>query len=424
MKAKAILILGGGNDQLFMINTAHSMGLLTVVVDGNHQAPGLKIADYAQAIDFSNTQAVVDYCHQLITEGVNLSGILTMGSDVPHLLACIAKPFSWIAPSFDTAKITTNKFLMKEKFAQHEIAIPQYALIESSEQIEMLWQKWQCQSIIIKPIDAAGSRGVSICSNKSDIEHLYQHAQENSKSRQVIVEEYIEGKQISTETIVYNGKCYHPGFADRVYDDTRHFYPYIMENGGWQPSAIKGKKYQEICTLIEKVVNALKINNGVLKGDVVYSTKYNKAMIIEVASRLSGGDFSASLVPLAHNINYIKSAIKIALNEPVDISELTPKTDNVVANRYFFLPPGTLTDICGVEQAKEILQLKKIEFNYQIGSKIPIIRNHGQRIGVFIIQGDNYQQVQQLIEQVYNTITFTVDGVEFNGHPKHYKVLK
>lgn len=422
MTQKAILILGGGNDQLFMINTAHSMGLLTVVVDGNPQVPGLKIADYAQVINFSDTQTVIHYCQQLITEGVNLSGVLTMGSDVPHLLASIAKPFSWVAPSFDTAKITTNKFLMKERFAQHNIAIPQYALIQSSEQIEILWKTWQCHSIIIKPIDAAGSRGVSICSHKGDIEHLYGHAKQNSKSSQVIVEEYIEGKQISTETIIYNGECYHPGFADRVYDDTRHFYPYIMENGGWQPSAIKGEKYQEICALIEKVVITLGIDNGVLKGDVVYSAKYNKAMLIEVASRLSGGDFSASLVPLAHDINYIKSAIQIALNEQVDLSELTPKTDNIVANRYFFLPPGKLTEICGIEQAKQALQLKKLEFNYQIGEQIPVIRNHGQRVGVFIIQGDSYQQVQQLINQVYDTIIFTVDGIECNGHPRHYKI--
>ncbi|WP_354624023.1 ATP-grasp domain-containing protein [Psychromonas sp. MME2] len=424
MKQKAILILGGSNDQLFMINTAHSMGLLTVVVDGNPEAPGLKIADYAQAINFSNTQDVIAYCQELIANKVNLAGILTMGSDVPHLLASIAKPFSWVAPSFETAEITTNKFLMKEKFAQHNIAIPQYALITNSEEIDTFWQAWQCQSIIIKPIDAAGSKGVSICSDKNSIKDLYMHAQQNSKSGKVLIEEYIEGNQISTETIIYNGKCYHPGFADRVYNDTRHFYPYIMENGGWQPSAIKDEKYDEICALIEKVVDTLKINNGVLKGDVVYSTKYNKAMIIEVASRLSGGDFSASLVPLAHDINYIKSAIQIALSEPVDLSELTPKTNNVVANRYFFLPPGKLTSIYGIEQAKQIPQLKKLEFNYQIGAEIPIIRNHGQRIGVFIIQADSYQHLQQLVDQVYDTITFAVDDIACNGHPKHYKVLQ
>ena len=195
-----------------------------------------------------------------------------------------------------------------------------------------------------------------------------------------------------------------------------------MENGGWQPSSIHTGKRQEICQLIDRVALALNLENGVLKGDIVYSTKYKQPMVIEVASRLSGGDFSASLVPLAHQINYIKTAIQIAIDDPVDLSELTPKTSYIVANRYFFLPPGKLMAIHGIEEAKKMKNLKKLEFNYQIGDDIPVIRNHGQRVGVFIVQGDTRQQVRNLIEQLYQTITFTVDEVPCNGHPRYYRI--
>jgi len=58
---KALLILGGSNDQLFMIHTAHEMNLETVVVDGNKNAKGLKQATYSKTIDFSNTDAVIKY---------------------------------------------------------------------------------------------------------------------------------------------------------------------------------------------------------------------------------------------------------------------------------------------------------------------------------------------------------------------------
>ncbi|HFD33140.1 MAG TPA: ATP-grasp domain-containing protein [Gammaproteobacteria bacterium] len=422
MQQKAILILGGSNDQLFMIDTAQRMGLITVVVDGNDKAPGLLVADHAQAIDFSDTQTVITYCQLLIKQGVHLAGVLTMGSDVPHLLAKIAQHFCWVAPSMQTAKVTTDKFLMKVLFSEHNIAVPKYALVTNNDEIKQQWAAWECSRVIIKPIDAAGSRGVSICRSKADISHLYQHALRNSKSGHVMVEEYIEGDQISTESIIYRKQCYHPGFADRVYDDTPHFHPYIMENGGWQPSSIHTGKHQEICQLIDRVALALNLENGVLKGDIVYSTKYKQPMVIEVASRLSGGDFSASLVPLAHQINYIKTAIQIAIDDPVDLSELTPKTSYIVANRYFFLPPGKLMAIHGIEEAKKMKNLKKLEFNYQIGDDIPVIRNHGQRVGVFIVQGDTRQQVRNLIEQLYQTITFTVDEVPCNGHPRYYRI--
>lgn len=422
MTKKALLILGGSNDQLFMIHTAHKMNLETVVVDGNKHAKGLKEATYSRAIDFSDTDAVIKYTEELIVKGVNICGVLTMGSDVPHIIAKIAKHFSWIGPSIETAKITTDKFLMKNILKNHGIAIPNYALVESSGDVLACWNQWGSSSIVIKPIDAAGSRGVSILSNSSDIDQLYKYAKENSKSEKVIIEEYIEGSQISTESIIYDEKYFHPGFADRVYNETKNFYPYIMENGGWQPSQLEEKKHHEICHLIEDVAKAIKLKRGIIKGDIVYSTKYKKAMVIEVASRLSGGDFSASLVPLAYGINYVKIAIQIAINTNIDFTELKPKYNNIVANRYFFAPPGVLNSIEGLEKLQKFTNIKKIEFNYTLNSAIPKIENHGQRVGVFVISDINSVKVQETIDAVYKTVRFIVDKKSCSGHPQYYKI--
>ena len=144
-------------------------------------------------------------------------------------------------------------------------------------------------------------------------------------------------------------------------------------------------------------------------------------MIIEVALRLSGGDFSASLVPLAHGINYVKTVIEIAINKVPDITSLTPKYHNVVANRYFFLPQGRLEKIEGIDKIKQIMELKKLEFNYNIGDNIPRIENHGQRVGVFVVCGKTQEKVQQLVDIIYSTVIFKIDGTSYNGHPKYYK---
>jgi len=419
---KALLILGGSNDQLFMIHTAHEMNLETVVVDGNKNAKGLKQATYSKTIDFSNTDAVIKYAEELIAKGVNICGVLTMGSDVPHIIAKITKHFSWIGPSIETAKITTDKFLMKNILKNSGIAVPCYALVESSEDILAYWDKWGSQSIIIKPIDAAGSRGVSILSSSADIDQLYKHAKKNSKSGKVIIEEYIEGPQISTESVIYDGQYFHPGFADRVYNETKNFYPYIMENGGWQPSQLEETKHHEICNQIENIAKAIKLERGIIKGDIVYSIKYKKPMVIEIASRLSGGDFSASLVPLAYGINYVKTAIQIAINTHIDFSELEPKHKYIVANRYFFVPQGVLNSIEGLEKLQKYTNIKKIEFNYKLNSTIPKIENHGQRVGVFVISDINYAKVQETIDIVYKTIHFVVDNKSYSGHPQYYKL--
>ena len=101
---KCILLLGGSTDQLFIIKSAHELGLETVVIDGNSDAPGLSLGTYSAPIDFSNIPAVIEYVHKLKKQGINVCGVTVMGSDVPHIVAAIAKAFSWVGPSTETGK--------------------------------------------------------------------------------------------------------------------------------------------------------------------------------------------------------------------------------------------------------------------------------------------------------------------------------
>lgn len=419
---KVLVVLGANTDQLFMIKTANAMGYETVALDANPNALGLKEATYSAIIDFSDIEVTISYLESLIKNNIKISGVLTMGSDVPHIVAKIAKHFSWIAPSEETALLTTNKFAMKECFSNYNIAIPKYKMVNSSDEIKNIWEVWACKNIILKPIDSAGSRGVSLVSTQSELEELFIHAKKNSRTEQVMVEEYIEGVQISTESVIFDNNYFHLGFAERVYNETQNFYPYIMENGGWQPSLIGESKYRKICKLLEDISKAIGLKKGILKGDIVYSEKYKKPMVIEVASRLSGGDFSASLVPMSTGVNYVKTAIQIALNEEIDLKELNEKKQFTVVNRYFFIPEGTLEEIIGIDKIKKLLELKKLEFNYKIGDAIPKIRSHGDRIGVFVLCSKERKDLDSLIDFVYETVKFKVDGKIYCGHPKNYRI--
>ena len=68
-------------------------------------------------------------------------------------------------------------------------------------------------------------------------------------------------------------------------------------------------------------------------------------MIIEMASRLSGGDFSESLIPLGCGVNIVRSSLNLCLGKVINSYELEDKFVNFVANRYFFERPGYLKSI-------------------------------------------------------------------------------
>ena len=87
-----------------------------------------------------------------------------------------------------TAKITSNKILMKNAFRSFSVSTPNYKLVNSVMDIDFLLKKWN--KIIIKPVDNRGSRGVSLVDDKDAIENCYLESLKNSFSNQVIVEEF------------------------------------------------------------------------------------------------------------------------------------------------------------------------------------------------------------------------------------------
>ena len=393
------------------------MGLGTVAIDGNKNAPGLAISNISENIDFSNLGKVYQYIDRLITEGLNVCGVSTMGSDVPHLLAEISKKYNWNGPSISTGILTTNKYLMKKHLRSNGISVPRFSLVRSPEEIEKLWDEWICEKIIIKPTDRAGSRGVRLISEKKWIERDFTYAKTQSLNGEVLLEEYIPGLQISTESIIYDNKSCTPGYADRVYTDMDSFYPQIMENGGWVPSIQSESVAYEISQLVEKAAKVLGINRGPAKGDVVVHPKRGP-MIIEIAARLSGGDFCANLVPLSSGVNYVKDVIRIAMGGAPDWKNMEAKYSKAVANRYFFLPSGQLQDIKGETEIKKVLGLKKLKYFYDIGDFIPDIRNHGQRVGVFVIADESREMVQDKVTFVYNKLRFKVNGKWYSADPQ------
>ena len=417
MGKQALLVLGAGYDQVFMIKTARSMGVLTVAVDANEAAPGLKLADYAEAIDFTKVDQVISYCHGLIDQGVSLCGVSTMGSDIPHLLAKIAAHFEWNGPSLQTGEWASHKFKMKQRFSEKGIPVPVYAQVNDAKEVYEVWQTWDCSKVIIKPTDRAGSRGVQLIVDESDIESAFAYAKSYALNGQVMIEEFVEGLQISTESILAGAISFTPGFADRAYESMESFWPNIMENGGWLPTRINEAEKASVCSLVEEAARALGIDYGVAKGDVVICP-IRGPMIIEMAARLSGGDFSESLVPLATGVNYVATVIQIALSRHPDFNALKPSKSNAVANRYLFPPSGKLEAIEGLDVVRRLPQCVKLELYKKVGDQLEAIRSHGCRAGVFVLVSDTREELESLIAYVYDTVRFKVDGVWVSLKPR------
>ncbi|MCJ7790051.1 MAG: ATP-grasp domain-containing protein [Candidatus Atribacteria bacterium] len=407
---KMLLLLGASRDQLYAIKTAHEMGIKVIVVDMNPNSIGFKYADDYRVISTRDVSALTKFIveYQKVKK---IDGVITMGSEIPDIIAELCYQFGWVGPSKQTAYWGINKYAMKYRFKECGIPIPYFSLVNSVKQLKEIINKIG-YPVVIKPVDRSGSRGVYKIEESDDICALYNESKKFSYSNQIMVEEYLEGLQISTETVLYDNKAETPGFADRNYELLNRFAPRIIENGGTVPSSLSEREQKRVKSLVVNAARALGVKRGIAKGDVVMTNK--GLYVIEMAVRLSGGDFSESLIPLGCGVNIVKAAINIALGEKPNFSELKPKFNKGVVNRYLFPEEGVFKSASNLDLVKKKKWLKKLEFFYNIGDEYRNPTSHANRFGVFIVTGGAREEAIERSKWVYNTLKINMETLHYD----------
>lgn len=331
---KTLLVLGGGPDQLPGVLKAKEMGIYTIVLDGNPDAHCKSYADKFHCVSIKHIEQIDTFIKEKLNKKVD--GVIAFGVDIPYIIAYVASKLNvnYTIP-LESAKLSENKFISKEFMKNNNISIPRYSIVNNVDDIKRFVESHSFP-IVLKPVDNSASRGISLLYNLDNIHEYYGYALSQSPSKQVMIEKYLGGPQISTESFVVNGKVYNIGFADRNYKDMNKFLPNIIENGGDLPSIFMSDEHKfQLEKYLEIISKELNIKNGVIKGDIVIYK--DELYIIEFALRLSGGNFSTIEIPESTGVDFLKIAINLHLNMKIDEDELKIKKNDFVSLRYKFL---------------------------------------------------------------------------------------
>src|SRR5690606_29391649 len=148
--------------------------------------------------------------------------------------------------SVETAEVSTDKFLMKQKFMEAGLPCAKGYLIADADELCGLDLTFP---IIVKPRDNSGSRGVVFCESIKSATRAVEEALMYTKKCNVLVEEFIEGLEYSIEGIHYDGEHHVIQFTEKTTTD----FPYNVEIAHIQPADISIKQQNEIRELISKI---------------------------------------------------------------------------------------------------------------------------------------------------------------------------
>jgi len=405
--AKTLLIIGGGEEQIPAYQAAKAKGLNIVGTDMNLNAPGLELADYKLQASTRDPIGTLQRVREL-TKDIQIDGVMTIANDVPLTVATVANFLQSPSIGINAAKNASDKHLMKKCFQTDGVACPNFYIIHSLQDLQRVMNDSRASmKFVLKPIDGRGARGVLLINKEENLDWAYTEAMSHGSKEYLILEEFIEGKQFSTESFLLDGKCFTAGIAERNYKNIDKFAPYIIEDGGDINYSLDANILDRIDDLILRGAKSMGIFNGVIKGDIVVDHLGNP-QIIELAARLSGGWFASHQIPEATGIDLISATISFSLNEKIDEKLLLPTIKHATSIRYWYPDPGKITKIDGIKCLELSPGLIKYGFFKNQGEFQDEIKMHSDRFGFVIVKAANAKECSKRVKQALSCIKIEV----------------
>jgi biotin carboxylase len=385
---KSIMIFGAGVNQLELIREARQLGIATVVIDPQEDPPGKSEADFFYRVDGTDYETT-----RTIALKHKVSGIVTGQMEKPlRLMAKLARELELVFNTPEVTERSIDKWLMKETFRAKNIPCAEGILIKRDENIPEKLSGEITYPLILKPRDSFSSRGVYKCDTPDDVMAHLAESRAFSSGADVLLEEFLEGKEYSVEAITYRGETSIIQFTEKFITP----YPNTVETGHFQPADLSSAERNAISAVVESAIIALGIENSASHTEIMMTESGPK--VIETGARL-GGDFIASyLTRSSTGVSMDRAAIQVALGlEP----ETVRKHEKYSIIKYIELPAGVTV--------KEVLPLDDI-INYpgvvfahlfvKQGDKIQRITHSSLRPGCVIVSNEKKSDLLLLAEEM------------------------
>lgn len=303
MERKTIAIIGASYLQLPLVLKAREMGIRTICFAW---ADGAVCSDYVDEfypISIVEKEEILSIC-----QAKKIDGVCTIASDVAApTVAYVAEKMGLVGNSYEASVRANNKYLMREAFDRGGIQCPAYRRITSVEQLGGENLRFP---LIVKPTDRSGSLGITKITKKEDLPDAVNKAIDFSFGHEAIVEEYVEGHEISVEFISYNGEHFPLQITDKVTTDEPHF----VEIEQHQPAELSSEQYIQIYSLTAKALDVLGVTNGASHSEYKI-TKDGGIYVLEIGARMGGDFIGSDLVQLSTGYDYLKGVIEVALGK-------------------------------------------------------------------------------------------------------------
>lgn len=308
---KKLLLLGGSRYLLPVIKAAHKLGHYVITCDYLPDNIAHKYSDEYRNVSIIDKDAVLNTAKEL-----KIDGILSFACDpgvttAAYVAEKLGLPHSG---SYESVSILQNKAKFREFLTKHNFNVPMakgYNSIEDALKDVNLFQ-WP---VIVKPVDSAGSKGVTRVDKPEQLKESIEYALDFSHCGQFIVEDFLEKKGHSSDTDCFsvNGELKFVSFSAQRFDPNCEN-PYTPAAYSW-PATFTNESQEELTNEIQRLLKLLNMQTSIYNIETRECIN-GKNYIMEVTPR-GGGNRLAEMLRYATSVDLIENSVRAALGDPV-----------------------------------------------------------------------------------------------------------
>ena len=305
------MLLGGLRYLKPVIDAAHKQGYYVITADYLPNNIAHNWSDEYCNVSIIDKEAVLKEAQRL-----QIDGIMSFACD-PGVVAASYVQNKMGLPSFgpfESVEILQNKDKFRAFLATNGYNVPQAKGFDSVEAAmqEIYWYPWP---VIVKPTDAAGSKGVTRVDRAEDLKPALEYAMEHSISGHIIVEEFIDKQGCSSDTDSFSedGKLKFVSFCAQRFD-AEATNPYTPAAYSW-PSTFTKEKEEYLTSEIQRLITLLNLKTCVYNIEVRVAPN-GKPYIMELTPR-GGGNRLCEMLRYATGVDMITAITRAMVGDPI-----------------------------------------------------------------------------------------------------------
>lgn len=276
--SKRALILGGLAGQLDAVSSLQSLGWEVHACGHDREGPVVTRAAGFHIVDIRNVDDVTE-----LAKNLDVQFLYTVGSDIAMPTVSQVSERLGLPHFLDSnrTQILRDKGALRSFLDRHGLSPVAFRVITCVQDLEFRF----AYPAMLKPVDSQGQRGIKIVTNRDEAAAALPAALAASQSGSAILEEYLDGPEISVHIFMSDGRIVFYEPSDRhVWDGPL---PGVAQGHTIPSKWVSAHGVElELRGMVEAFVAALEVQNGPLYFQLKLTSRGPR--IIEVAPRLDG----------------------------------------------------------------------------------------------------------------------------------------